>query len=75
MATPLPIGTQVRIIQPPALDGEEPSLSAVTIVAAIQWVTPEGEIVEEAQDEFQYLLDAEEPYPDIAVRPEHIKAV
>lgn len=75
MVKPLAVGTRVRVKEAPALDSDRPGLSEVTTIVAIQYVTPEGEIVEEPQEDFQYLLDAEEPHPDVAVRHEYVKRV
>lgn len=80
---PLPVGTRVVVVMPPLLDGEpvgdqDPALyqeqvSEPTTIVAIQWVTPDGEIVDEPQDRYQYLLDAEDPYPDISVGPDYVR--
>ncbi len=69
---PLPPGTRVRVL-PPFSGGE--GLSEETAIAAVQWVAPDGTITDEQQDDFQYLLDAEEPFPDVAMRPEYVEEV
>jgi hypothetical protein len=70
-AGPFPVGTQVRV--KPPFSGVEDGLSDITSLVAVQWVTPLGEIVDTPQQDWQYLLDADEPFPDIAVRPEYVE--
>lgn len=72
MAAPFAIGTPVRVLAPWSGDEENPS--EVTTIAAVQYVTPGGEIVDEPQPEWQYLLDGDEPFADTAFRPEYIEA-
>lgn len=72
-AGPFPVGTEVRV--KPPFSGLEDGLSEITTVAAIQWITAAGEIVYTPQQDWQYLLDAEEPFPDIAMRPEYVEKV
>lgn len=72
---PLAIGTRVVVISAPAQDGDPPQRSEPTTISAIQWVNAAGEITEEPQAEWQYVLDQEEPFPDIAVRPEYVEPI
>jgi hypothetical protein len=75
MAEPLAIGTSVVVITAPALDGDRPRRSEPTTITAIQWITEDGEITDEPQAQWQYLLDQEEPFPDTAVLPEYVEAI
>lgn len=68
----LPVGTKVKVIDKFRTNDD---LGGVSTIAAIQWVAPDGSITEEPQEKFQYLLDAEEPYPDFAMAPENVEEV
>jgi hypothetical protein len=76
---PLAVGTKVRVVIAPALDGEPEEHSEPTTIAAVQWYDfNTGEIYEDPNDihpatrAYQYLLDAAEPMPDTAVLPEYV---
>jgi hypothetical protein len=71
MAGPLAIGTPVRVLAPWSGDEENPS--EVTTIAAVQYVTSQGEIVDEPQPEWQYRQTARRRLADIAFRPEYIE--
>lgn len=75
MAEPLAVGTRVVVINAPAIDGDAPQRSEPTVITAIQWITDDGEITDEPQDRWQYLLDAEDPYPDTAVLPQYVEPI
>ena len=75
MIAPLAIGTKVRVLQAPDLDGQPATLSAPTTIAEVQYITAEGEFSKTPTSLFQYLLDADEPYADIAFAPDYIEAI
>lgn len=69
---PLEIGSRVRVLPP--WSGEDEA-SAETTIEAVQYIAPSGEIVDEPQERWQYLLDGEEPFASMAFLPEYIEAV
>lgn len=71
MPGPLPLGTRVRVLAP--WSGYESDPSEATTIAAVQYVTAEGEVVDEPQPDWQYVLDGDEPFADTAFRPEYLE--
>lgn len=70
MPAPLAPGTLVRVLAP--WSGHETDPSEPTTIAAVQYVTPDGEITDEVQAEWQYLLDGDEPFADMAFRADYL---
>lgn len=71
MAGPLAIGARVRVLPP--WSGDEDASSEPTTIAEVQFVTLDGEITAEVQADWQYLLDGDEPFANMAFRPEYLE--
>lgn len=72
MGKPLAIGTSVRVLAPWS-GSDEPS--EPTTIAAVQYLTDDGEGTDEPSENWQYTLDGDEPFADCAFLPEYVEPV